>query len=169
MLEDLYIEQDKVPKGFIVFNIMRKMFCLDINNVLTIISTKELNQSQFFFNYSTNTINYHGEIFPLVEFNVHYNLKFSVNDISKHLIFLNYKGNKIALFVDQIVDYIATNNSMIDQIKYVPTQRKSFINGQIQYEGKSFLMLDLDQILETFKQRITFEACNRNKSSLRYK
>ena len=158
MIEDNYTAQTEIPKGFIVFNIMRKEFCLDINKVLTIISTKELNHSQLFFDYTNNSIRYHDEIIPAIEFNYNEKSKYSKNYGSKYLILINHNENKIALFVNRIVDYIAVSRAMLNQLKFVPIQTKSLITGKIQYEEKNYLLLDLDQLLEETLKHVPRET-----------
>ncbi|MCL5027856.1 MAG: chemotaxis protein CheW [Bacteroidetes bacterium] len=163
MLDNYYSEQTKLPIGFIVFNITGKTFCLDIDYILTIINSKELNQSQFFFNNRTSSIHFHDEVFPLIEFDVSDGSKFSLQDELRYIILISFKGNKIALFVDQIVDYVSITKSIVDSIKFYPAKKKSYLTGLLQYEDKNYLMLDLDQILEEMvKQHITFDTCRRN-------
>ena len=163
MFENIYSEQSKLPVGFIVFDISGKTFCLDIDHILTIISSKELNQSSFFFHYNTSTIHFHDEVFPLIEFNVHNKKRFSLQNELRNIILINFKGNKIALFVDKIVDYVSVTKSTINEMKFHPAKEKSYLCGLIHYNDKKYLLLNLDQIIEEMvKQKIVFESSRRN-------
>ncbi len=163
MLDDLYTEKIDFPKGFIVFNITGKKFCLDIDHVLTIVNSKELSLPHFSISYDTGTINYLDENFPLIDFTAANRLNFSPQKKFRCIIFLSYKGNKIALFADQIVDYISVTKTMEDSIKFYPVKNKSYLMGFIQYEDKNFLLLDLEQILvDITKNQIAFNSCGKS-------
>jgi len=140
-------ESGEVQIGFVLFNIGKDEFAIDIKIVDTILNTE--NYKSFNFSAYHNialTIEHKNESFQLL--NLHKILRYNTpNDIvNTRIILLNIDNQKAAILVDNIKEFVTVNNKTWEFFKVNPISDKDYISWEIQYEGRNIFVPDLNKI-----------------------
>jgi chemotaxis signal transduction protein len=140
-------ESGEVQIGFILFNIGKDEFAIDIKIVDTILNTENYNN----FNFSTYqnialAIEEKNESFQLL--NLHKLLRYNIpnNIVNTRIILLNVDNHKAAILVDNIKEFVTVNNKTWQFLKFNPIVDKDYIAWKIEYEGRNIFVPDLDKI-----------------------
>jgi chemotaxis signal transduction protein len=137
----------EVLSGFVLFNINKTEFAVDIKIVESILHTE--NFKDFVFTAYHNiplTVEYNNESFHLL--NLHKLLKYNApkNVVNTRIILLNVDNHRTAILVDNIKEFVTANNKTYKFLKVIPVNDMDNISGKIIYEGRTILILDLNKI-----------------------
>jgi len=144
---DSRLRVDEVLTGFILFNIDKKEFAVDINNVSAILKTADYKKLVISSHQElAHSIEYKNEVFHLL--NLHKQLKhnFPTDIVNTRIILLNTDNQKTAIIVDNIKEFVTGNNKTWEFSKVIPVNDVNYISGKIIYEGRNILILDLNKI-----------------------
>jgi chemotaxis signal transduction protein len=137
----------EILTGFILFNIDKEEYAVDIKNVNSILKTIDYQKIIFISRQELAfTIEYKNESFHIL--NLHKQLKhdFPINITNTRILLLNSDNQKTAIIVDNVKEFVTGNNKSWELLKVIPVNDVHYISGKIIYEGRNILIPDLNKI-----------------------
>jgi purine-binding chemotaxis protein CheW len=136
---------------YLSFNIGEELFAINVQKVLEVLQRQDITpvpNAPFFI---MGIINFRGEVVPVFDTRVKFNLKGETSNDSFAIVVLDLVKNnepfQIGAIVDKVKDVIAIND---DDIKPVPPMDSSFstefLSGIVRMDERFILLINVDKV-----------------------
>ena len=136
---------------YLSFNIGNELFAINVQKVLEVLQKQTITPVPNAPNYITGIINFRGEVVPVFDTRIKFNLP-SHNETDSYAIAVldlikNNEQMRIGATVDRVRDVITISN---DDIKPVPpmssTFSSDFLSGIVRLDDQFILLIDVDKV-----------------------
>lgn len=138
-------------RGLIIFILQDKEFCLDIVNVTAALkqdgSVNYLNR----FISADERFSYNEMSFAAINLHKYFGLKLKGVHTSSRILLLEYNEFQLGFIVDELVEMLTIDNSLIEDFSPGAEDGSSFLKGILKFNGRKFLVPDMDKIVAGLK------------------
>ena len=137
--------------SYLIFELEKEYFALDVHNLIEAIEIQEITPVPETPDYIKGIINFRGDILPVVDMNIKFNLK-KDKDLSDSVILvldftLNDKKIKLGAIVDSVSDVLEVDFTDIASLPEIGTKYDTnYIKGIIKYKGEFVVLPDIQKI-----------------------
>jgi len=134
---------------FVVFKLGIEEYAVPILKVNEIIRLKGINITEVpnTHKYILGIINLRGEVVPIMDLRVRFNMEKKELDDNHRIIIVNMQDKKVGLLVDSVSEVVQIDGSEItlppDEISDIDDK---YITGVAKYQDRIFIILDIDVI-----------------------
>ena len=148
---------------YLSFNIGNELFAINVLKVLEVLQKQDITPVPNAPDYIMGIINFRGEVVPVFNTRVKFNLK-TLNESDTFAIAVldlvkNNEPFRIGATVDWVRDVISISDS---EIKPVPPMSSSFstdfLSGVVRQEDKFILLIDVDKVFTQTEMQAISEA-----------
>ena len=154
-------------KTYLSFKLEDEIFAIDVKNVLEVLQMQKITNIPKTPDFIKGVVNFRGEILPVVDTRLKFNLP-TVKDTSKFvIIFLTFMKKERELKVGAIVDSVLDVTSFKEMdIKDVPEMGSKFnlefIYGMIKVKDDFVMILDVDAVFSVDELNIFTKTAKKN-------
>lgn len=131
---------------FIVFLNNRQNFAIELTSVQRIIEYENPRQVPESSQFLLGVIKYNGRILPIIDLTMKlFNKPLSYDEDSK-IIVIEYKGNQVGLFVENILGIYKFNESQYEDSNINLDVSKEYVNGFIKLEDNITIILKANKL-----------------------
>lgn len=138
-------DTDMFKKQFIVFNIEKIMFGIDIEYVESIENMLSITRVPNFKDFLLGVINLRGQIVPVIDISKKYNIKNSGNVTINKIIICKYEDYMIGITADGVD---ITSLTQREQIKKNEEKSTDYISAIFEYKDNVVSVLNIKKILD---------------------
>jgi len=149
-------------KSFLSFKIENEIFAIDVKKVLEVLQMKPITTIPKTPDYIKGVINFRGEIIPVIDARIKFNLKTIENYSKSVIIILNFKSqdkNKIiGAIVDSVMDVMEIKEMDVKDLPEIGSRYNlEFIYGMIKHNEDFIMILDVDKVFSVEELNIVKE------------
>ncbi len=150
-------------KSFLSFKIQNEIFAIDVKKVLEVLQMKPITTIPKTPEYIKGVINFRGEIIPVLDARIKFNLK-KIKDYSKSvIIILNFqsqnKNKVIGAIVDSVMDVMEIKEMDVKDLPEIGSRYNlEFIYGMIKHNEDFIMILDVDKVFSVEELNIVKEV-----------
>lgn len=154
---------EKQISTFLSFRLNKEIFAADVSNVLNILEMKSITKVPQAPEYMLGVINLRGNVLPVVDLRIKFNLEDTSFTKDTCIIVLNVEidGDHVMLgaVVDAVKEVIEIESDQIEQPPSIGTKyRAEFLKGMWRKDDYFIMLLNIDLIFSTEELLIVNEA-----------
>jgi len=147
-------EINSEKKAYLSFELNGEIFAITVNNVLEVLENQKLTKVPKAPFYIKGVINFRGEILPVIDTRVKFNMPEKEMDGKSVIIVFDIDLSDKKLFIGGIVDGVKDVIEIADnEIKPVPDMgtkyNSDFIIGMIKNEDQFIMLLNIEKVFST--------------------
>lgn len=135
-------------KQFVVFELGRETYGLDIATVREIITMQTITQVPRTVEYVEGVINLRGRVIPVFNLHKKFDLQAKEASRSTRIVVVEVEGNTIGMIVDGVSEVLRISNDIVERpnsiISDVDTE---YLAGVAKLEERLVILLDLEKVL----------------------
>jgi purine-binding chemotaxis protein CheW len=136
---------------YLSFNIAEELFAINVLKVLEVLQKQTITQVPNAPEYIMGIINFRGDVVPVFDTRIKFNLPRRVENASFAIAVLDLVKNnepfRIGAIVDKVRDVITIDD---DEVKPVPPMSSKFstefLNGVVMLNEKFIMLIDIDKV-----------------------
>ncbi len=150
-------------KSFLSFKIENEIFAVNVKKVLEVLQMKAITTIPKTPDYIKGVINFRGEIIPVIDSRIKFNLH-TIEDYSKSvIIILNFeddsKNKIIGAIVDSVMDVMEIKEMDVKDLPEIGSRYNlEFIYGMIKHKENFIMILDIDKVFSVEELNIVKEV-----------
>ena len=156
----------KIQKNLVVFNLDNQRFALSLHTVEKVVRVVEITSLPKAPDYIKGIIDFHGEIIPVVNVRMLFNLPERKIELSDLLIITKTSMRKVALWVDSISEVVErTEDEIIKSEKIL--LGIDYVEGVFKFKDGMVLLQDLDQFLSMEEVKLLRNALKKQNDKVK--
>ncbi|MEA2043163.1 MAG: chemotaxis protein CheW [Bacteroidota bacterium] len=152
-----------MKNSYLIFDLKNEFFAIEVKNLTEAVEMQEITPVPETSEYIKGIINYRGDILPVIDMNLKFNLKENSTIEDSVILVLNFMLNdkqvKLGAIVDSVTDVLEVDFKDITSLPEIGTKyNKSYVKGVIKHKGEFVILPNLEKIFAADEISIIMEV-----------
>lgn len=144
-------EQTTIREAYLAFGLGKELFAISVHKVLDILEAPNVTKVPKTANYMSGVINRRGDILPVIDMALKFNLKADKEYEDQEIVVLEIQNKEslmhIGISVDYAKDVLEIEENEIQAVPEIGSQYNTkFVSGMFKRDEQFIMILDVDKI-----------------------